>query len=282
MESAVTGAEPHRPFAPRPLHHVATGLLVAMLVLYGFATLYAPIYPWLGFVRAFAEAAVVGALADWFAVVALFRHPLGLPIPHTAIIPRNKDRIGASLGRFVEENFLEPEILHAKLGDVDLMRYVADWLKQEGRSAAIAANAADLLPQILDAVEDEDVSRFVSEQVVARVGEIEVAPLAGEVLGLLTQDGRHQEIMDALLQTASQLLAGVRRHDPAEDQREYRLALSQIRSRCGGREDAPLRRGATTRGSEQRSRAPVADPLRRGGAGLRSTPEDFPRVSGTR
>ena len=206
MESAVTGAEPQRPFAPRPLHHVATGLLVAMLVLYGFATLYAPIYPWLGFVRAFAEAAVVGALADWFAVVALFRHPLGLPIPHTAIIPRNKDRIGASLGRFVEENFLEPEILHAKLGDVDLMRYVADWLKQEGRSAAIAANAADLLPQILDAVEDEDVSRFVSEQVVARVGEIEVAPLAGEVLGLLTQDGRHQEIMDALLQTASQLL----------------------------------------------------------------------------
>ena len=206
MESAATASEPYSIPGRRSLRHIATGLLVAMLLVYAIATVYAPIYPWLGFVRAFSEAAAVGALADWFAVVAMFRHPLGLPIPHTAIIPRNKDRIGASLGRFVEENFLEPEILYEKLADVDLMRHLAEWLKQEGRSAAIAANATDLLPQILDAVEDEDVSRFVSEQVVARIGEVEVAPLAGEILGMLTHDSRHQEILDALLRTASRLL----------------------------------------------------------------------------
>ena len=177
-----------------------------MLLLYAVATFYAPSYPWLDFVRAFAEAAAVGALADWFAVVAMFRHPLGLPIPHTAIIPRNKDRIGASLGRFVEQNFLEPELLAAKLVDVDLARHAADWLKQERRSTAVASRVADLLPQLLDAVEDEDVSRFISEQLLTRVGEIEAAPLAGEVLGMLTDHNRHQEIMDALLKSAFQLL----------------------------------------------------------------------------
>jgi uncharacterized membrane-anchored protein YjiN (DUF445 family) len=206
MESATPAAatQPARP--RRNLHRVATGLLVAMLLLYGVATLYVPSYPWLGIVRAFAEAAAVGALADWFAVVAMFRHPLGLPIPHTAIIPRNKDRIGASLGRFVEQNFLEPELLNAKLADVDLARHAADWLKQEGRSTAIANRVTDLLPQLLDAVEDEDVSRFISDQLLARVGEIEAAPLAGEVLGMLTQNDRHQEIMDALLKSGSRLL----------------------------------------------------------------------------
>ncbi|MFO1204370.1 MAG: DUF445 domain-containing protein [Burkholderiales bacterium] len=177
-----------------------------MLLVYGVATLYAPSYPWLGVVRAFAEAAAVGALADWFAVVAMFRHPLGLPIPHTAIIPRNKDRIGASLGRFVEQNFLEPELLHNKLADVDLARHAAQWLKQEGRSSAVATRVTDLLPQLLDAVEDEDVSRFISEQLLARVDEIEAAPLAGRLLGMLTQHDRHQEIMDALLKSASRLL----------------------------------------------------------------------------
>ena len=190
----------------RPLHHLATGLLVAMLALYALATVYAVSYPWLGFVRAFAEAAAVGALADWFAVVAMFRHPLGLPIPHTAIIPRNKDRIGESLGRFVEENFLEPEVLHAKLADVDLAGHAAGWLKQAGRATALAANVGDLLPQMLDAVEEEDVSHFISEHLVARLREIEAAPLAGELIGLLTENRRHQEIMDALLKSASRLL----------------------------------------------------------------------------
>lgn len=206
MESPRTAAATERPRPRRRLHGIATGLLVAMLLVYGVATLYAPSYPWLGVVRAFAEAAAVGALADWFAVVAMFRHPLGLPIPHTAIIPRNKDRIGASLGRFVEQNFLEPELLHNKLADVDLARHAAQWLKQEGRSSAVATRVTDLLPQLLDAVEDEDVSRFISEQLLARVDEIEAAPLAGRLLGMLTQHDRHQEIMDALLKSASRLL----------------------------------------------------------------------------
>ncbi len=206
MQYATPASTTDRPRPRRSLHRVATGLLLAMLLVYGVATFYAPSYPWLGVVRAFAEAAAVGALADWFAVVAMFRHPLGLPIPHTAIIPRNKDRIGASLGRFVEQNFLEPELLNGKLADLDIARHAAQWLKQEGRSTALATRVTDLLPQLLDAVEDEDVSRFISEQLLTRVGEIEAAPLAGRLLAMLTQHDRHQEILDTLLKSASRLL----------------------------------------------------------------------------
>lgn len=206
MQYATPASTTDRPRPRRSLHRVASGLLLAMLLVYGVATFYAPSYPWLGVVRAFAEAAAVGALADWFAVVAMFRHPLGLPIPHTAIIPRNKDRIGASLGRFVEQNFLEPELLNGKLADLDIARHAAQWLKQEGRSTALATRVTDLLPQLLDAVEDEDVSRFISEQLLTRVGEIEAAPLAGRLLAMLTQHDRHQEILDTLLKSASRLL----------------------------------------------------------------------------
>src|SRR5215217_2766872 len=98
----------------------ATGLLVAVALLFVVALLFERRYPWVGFVRAFAEAAMVGALADWFAVTALFRHPLGLPIPHTAIIPRRKDSIGRSLGEFVQGNFLTREVLAERLHGVDV------------------------------------------------------------------------------------------------------------------------------------------------------------------
>src|SRR5689334_10110489 len=101
------------------LRATATGLLAAMAILFLAAGRFQESFPWLGYLRAFAEAAMVGALADWFAVTALFRRPLGLPIPHTAVIPKNKDRIGESLGRFVEEHFLPPEVVRARLAEVD-------------------------------------------------------------------------------------------------------------------------------------------------------------------
>src|SRR6186713_1980555 len=101
------------------MKRAATGLLVAMAALFALTRWLEPTYPWLSYVKAFAEAAMVGGLADWFAVTALFRHPLGLPIPHTAIIPRNKDRIGENMGRFVEQNFLAPSLVAERIAHVD-------------------------------------------------------------------------------------------------------------------------------------------------------------------
>jgi uncharacterized membrane-anchored protein YjiN (DUF445 family) len=116
----------------------ATGLLVAVALLFVVALLFERRYPWVGFVRAFAEAAMVGALADWFAVTALFRHPLGLPIPHTAIIPRRKDSIGASIGRFVEDNFLSEDVLISRMRALHVLQRAAGAISQPAVSEQIA------------------------------------------------------------------------------------------------------------------------------------------------
>src|SRR5665213_3116093 len=111
---------------------IATGLLVAMTVVFVATRLAPPAWLWAGYVGAFAEAAMVGACADWFAVTALFRRPLGLPIPHTAIIPRNKARIGKALGDFIGGEFLTPRVLDRKLKDLGPARRLADWLRDAG------------------------------------------------------------------------------------------------------------------------------------------------------
>lgn len=117
---------------------LATALLAAMAALYAVSRMFEARSPALGFVRALAEAAMVGGIADWFAVTALFRHPLHLPLPHTAIIPRNKDRIGDNLAKFVETNFLAPELIAGKLAHIDLTMQFAQWLAQPERSRQIA------------------------------------------------------------------------------------------------------------------------------------------------
>ena len=112
----------------RRMRVIATSLLVLMFAIF-IATSFAPVkWPWLPYLQAFAEAGMIGACADWFAVVALFRHPLGLPIPHTAIVPHNKDRIGGALGRFISNNFLSPLVLNAKLREIDTAGWIARWL----------------------------------------------------------------------------------------------------------------------------------------------------------
>src|ERR1700727_3609866 len=122
------GSVEERRRALRRARAFATSLLVLMLVIFIAASIGMKDWPWLAYVRAFAEAGMVGACADWFAVVALFRHPLGIPIPHTGIVPRNKARIGAALGRFITNNFLTPKVLSEKLVKVDAAQWVADWL----------------------------------------------------------------------------------------------------------------------------------------------------------
>ncbi|MBN9638071.1 MAG: DUF445 domain-containing protein [Achromobacter sp.] len=151
-------------------------------------------------VRAFCEAATVGALADWFAVVALFRRPMGLPIPHTAIIPSNKDRIGDNLAVFVRDHFLDPDTLMAKLRGFDPAARLSRWLARPKQAHALSDGARRVALQTLDLLDDHAVRGVIQEFVVKNLRRWDAAGTAGEVLGLLTRDGRHQELLDAAME----------------------------------------------------------------------------------
>ena len=181
------------------MRRLATGMLIAMLGVLVLANVFLSVHPSVGYLRAFAEAAVVGAMADWFAVTALFRQPLGLPIPHTAIVPRNKDRIGEALGRFVELNFASPEVVSSKLAGADMSGKLARWLSDPQRTEAIAAHVTRLIPQLLDSVDDRDVRRFVSGGLAHGAQRIDLGPLLAEVVAMLTAEKRHQILLDKLL-----------------------------------------------------------------------------------
>ena len=188
------------------MRRLATGLLVLMALVFLAALYFEPRVPQLGYVRAFAEAAMIGALADWFAVTALFRHPLGIPIPHTAIIPRNKDRIGENMGRFVEENFLAPPLVAERVAHVDFAGKLAKWLAEPAQGAWLAGGIASILPRILHALDDDDLRRFAGEHLVAGVRKIDFATIAAEVLDLLTRDNRHHVLVTQLIDQAKDLL----------------------------------------------------------------------------
>jgi uncharacterized membrane-anchored protein YjiN (DUF445 family) len=183
----------------------ATFLLLLMVLIFLAAGFFEKNMPWLGFFRAFAEAAIVGALADWFAVTALFRHPLGLSLPHTAIIPTNKDRIGESLGTFVQKNFLTPEAISEKLRSADIAGKTADWLSHPRNTELVANEIGDFLPRFLDTLNDEDVRLFIRKNAVAAVRAVDLAPLAGDFLGLLTSHNKHRELFDQALVLLSEL-----------------------------------------------------------------------------
>ncbi len=197
------------PLRPRrvTIRHVATGLLVAAVALYVAARIYEPVHPLIGYLRAFAEAAMVGALADWFAVTALFRHPLGVPIPHTAVVQRQKDRVGDALGRFVERHFLTHEEIGARIAGVDFAALIARWLAEPGHRAEVARLVTPLVPRMLEAADDEAAGRFAQGRLRDYVmRRFEVAPLAAGVLEMLTAEGRHQGFVDALMKQAIALL----------------------------------------------------------------------------
>ncbi len=185
---------------------VAGVLLVGTAALFAVARHYeANHWAW-GYVAAFASAATVGGLADWYAVVALFRRPLGLPIPHTAIIPRNHQRIADNLGAFIETNFLAPEAVEKKLGEVAFATQIADWLGDPGRSAALAGFTTRLLPQMLTAIDQSGLRRFLGERVRAELERIELAPLGGNLLAALMETGRHQRLLNELLGALDRML----------------------------------------------------------------------------
>ena len=181
----------------------AAGLLVVASVLFVVSLAFERQFPWLGFVRATAEAAMVGGLADWFAITALFRHPLGIPIPHTAIIPSRKDRIGRSLGGFVQNNFLSREVIAARLHGLRIAERIAKWISDPSNSTRIAHHVATGLAGTAAVLRDEDVQAMIDRAVVTRVRKTQVAPVLGNVLSLLTADNRHQELLDEALHLVS-------------------------------------------------------------------------------
>ena len=188
------------PLAPlNKMRRIATGLLVLMAVVFVLARKYELLHPALGFVRAFAEAALVGALADWFAVSALFRHPLGLPIPHTAIIQKNKDRIGVSIAAFLENNFMTQAVVSAEFGRIDFAGAASRWLAVPANSEAVARQLSEGLPTVLRLVEDDDIRRFIHGRIDRLVEHVRFAPLLADMLTILVADRRHQELFDHLL-----------------------------------------------------------------------------------
>lgn len=186
---------------------IATGSLVLAFVLFLVARSMQHIHPAIGFVAAFAEAATIGGLADWYAVVALFRHPLGLPIPHTAIIPENQNRIADNLGRFIEVNFLAPEPVKQKLSEVDFASLVADWLSNIERAEGLSRFVGRLVPQALAAIEQSGLRGFVTQRMLAQVEKVEVAPLAAELLSAFTDDRRHQRLFDEFTKVMGRFLS---------------------------------------------------------------------------
>jgi len=183
----------------KKMQRLATSLLILMGVIFAAAGAYEKTYGWLGFVRAFAEAGIVGALADWFAVTALFRYPFGLRLPHTAIIPTNKDRIGESLGKFVEKNFLTPEAVSDKLRSFDLAGRTTEWLGNRANSRLLVDEIASFLPRLLESLDDHDIRRFVRRGAVSSIQSINLAPLFGEFLTVLTSKDKHQVLFDQAL-----------------------------------------------------------------------------------
>ncbi len=185
---------------------VATAALALCVVVFALAKSFESTYPWLGFVAAFAEAATIGGLADWYAVVALFRRPLGLPIPHTAIIPENQNRIADNLGRFIEVNFLAPEPVREKLAEVDFSALVADWLADAERAAGLSRFVVRLVPQTLAAIEQSGLRGFVTNRMLEQIEKVPLAPLAAELLSALTDDRRHQKLFDEFIKVIGRFL----------------------------------------------------------------------------
>ena len=189
------------------MKRVATGLLIAMAALFAAARWLQPAYPWLGFVKAFAEAAMVGGLADWFAVTALFRHPLGLPIPHTAIIPRNKDRIGEALAAFINENFLVPRVIARRMRNIDVAAAAGRFLRTPaGEGTRIRQGASRLIADIFEGLDDERLGGIVKGAIAARIQKMEVAPLLGHALASAINEDRHVPMLEAAIRWMARAL----------------------------------------------------------------------------
>jgi uncharacterized membrane-anchored protein YjiN (DUF445 family) len=188
--------EAERAAALRSMKRRATGLLTVVAIVFVVLAVTDPKFWWAPAAFAGAQGGMVGGLADWFAVTALFRYPLGLHIPHTAIIRERKDQFGATLGGFVQDNFLSPEVVSERVRDAHVAERVATWLADPVNAATVARNVVEGAVGALDIVQDDVVQRVLHEEIERALARVEVAPLAGRLLTVATDEGRHRELLD--------------------------------------------------------------------------------------
>ncbi len=193
------GGDAEKAAALRKMKLLALALLIAMAVVFVFAFAFQKQYPWLEYVRAAAEGGMVGALADWFAVTALFKYPMGIKIPHTAIIPRRKDQIGASLGEFVETNFLSEQVVHEKLASVDIARKVGAWLSGPGGPERVAKEGAAVIRGAFKVLNDDDVQAVIEGMVRKHLLTPPWGPPVGRLAERIFADGHHHTLVDLLV-----------------------------------------------------------------------------------
>ncbi|MEU5663089.1 DUF445 domain-containing protein [Streptomyces longwoodensis] len=202
--TAFTAADEERQRGVRRMKLTATGMLLFVALVYVLAQVaeHAGAGAWAGYVSAAAEAGMVGALADWFAVTALFRHPLGLPIPHTAIIPTKKDALGVSLGEFVGENFLSEDVVRQRLRAVGIGSRLGAWLAEPEHADRVTAELATALRGALTVLRDSDVQAVVGEAITRRADAREIAPGLGKMLEKVVGDGGHRRFVDLVVSRA--------------------------------------------------------------------------------
>jgi len=185
---------------------LATAMLAGMAAVFIAATGLVDQHPAWGFVRAFAEAGLVGGIADWFAVTALFRHPLGLPIPHTAIVPRNKDRIGDALASFLRANFLTPTVVARRMRNLDVASAVGRFLARPPGEGRLREGGSRLLADILEALDQEKLGGMVKSALASRLSSVEISPLLGQTLEAAMTEERHVPMVDAIVTWAGRTL----------------------------------------------------------------------------
>lgn len=193
MAASTTISDEARRAGLRQMRMVATGLLVLMAVIYVLTHGRDGVW---GYVNAASEAGMVGAIADWFAVTALFRHPLGLPIPHTALVPRRKDDLGTSLEQFVSDNFLTPALLREKFLDAEVVRRLGEWLGKPENAERIVAEAVPFVRRGIERLDEDEIRTFVDQVVIPRVRREPLSPVAGHLLEKVVEDGSHHGLVD--------------------------------------------------------------------------------------
>lgn len=211
LAESFAGADPkadaERRVALRRMKAVALSFLIGASVVFlacRWAQAHASLGAWVGYVGAAAEAGMVGALADWFAVTALFRHPLGIPIPHTAIIKRKKDQLGEGLGTFVRENFLSAPVVETKLRDAQVPGRLGKWLSEPAHAERVAGEAATVLRVLVELLRDDDVQQVIDRMIVRRIGEPQWGPPVGRVLATLLAENRQEALIQLLADRAFQ------------------------------------------------------------------------------
>jgi uncharacterized membrane-anchored protein YjiN (DUF445 family) len=191
----------------RRMRTIATLLLFLMTLIFVATTVAKVDWPWLPYLRAFAEAGMVGACADWFAVVALFRHPLGLPIPHTAIVPNNQERIGGALSRFMTNNFLTAPVINERLARVDVVGSLAQWLQQPANTRQFARYLALMLPKVLDSLPRVQIGEALGKLAQQAVTTIPAAPTASKLLQIVWAGGQAEVLIAQAIASSQDYLA---------------------------------------------------------------------------